>query len=73
MTVNTDGTPVTVLDAHQCQNGCGRIADVIIVTLADSAVDIFCQVCHLMMMMAVAADLPDTAPAEAIAADPQPV
>lgn len=43
-----------VFDAHQCENACGRLADVIITTLSDSGVMILCQPCHMAMMVAVA-------------------
>ena len=69
----TDPSPEVipaVVQAHECQNGCGRLADVVIVTLSDSAVDIFCGVCHLMMMLAVAQQLPDSEPPETVAPDP---
>jgi hypothetical protein len=51
---------------HECQNGCGRLADVVITTLADSGVEILCQPCHLVMMLAVAAAIPDPAGAEGV-------
>lgn len=46
------------LEAHQCQTGCGRLATVILVRLADSDLDILCDVCHLMMMLAVVEAIP---------------
>ncbi len=48
--------PVTsaVLEAHQCQTGCGRIANVILVRIADSDLDILCDVCAMMLYLSVA-------------------
>jgi hypothetical protein len=50
--------PAGVYEAHQCQTGCGRIADVVLVRLADSDLDILCNICHLGMMMAIATQIP---------------
>lgn len=48
-------------NAHDCENGCGRIADVVITTLADSGVSILCSPCHLAMMVAVAQGIAEAA------------
>lgn len=50
--------PAGVYEAHQCQTGCGRIADVVLVRLQDSDLDILCNICHLGMMMAIATMIP---------------
>ena len=47
-----------VYQAHQCQTGCGRLADVVLVRLDDSDLDILCNICHLMLMMAIANEIP---------------
>jgi hypothetical protein len=39
---------------HMCQDGCGRVAEVVIVRLSDSGVDILSDTCALAMWMAVA-------------------
>jgi hypothetical protein len=60
-----DVAPVAVEAAHQCQTGCGRLATVVVVRLADSDLDILCDVCFLLMATAIisaipsANDLPD--------------
>ncbi len=38
---------------HSCENGDGNRADVVIVDLNESTVNILCSVCHMGMMMAV--------------------
>ena len=70
MTDQTTGTATPVLEAHQCQTGCGRIADAVLTQLDTSTVDILCNPCLMAMMMAVAAQLPDPAAPETVAADP---
>lgn len=54
-----DAAPAGVYEAHQCQTGCGRLATVILVRIADSDLDILCDVCYLLMAMAVANAIPD--------------
>ncbi len=39
---------------HQCQNECGRIAQVIIVRIGDSSADFLCDTCNVTMWIAVA-------------------
>ena len=60
-----DALPVH--EGHSCQTGCGRLADIVIIGLADSTVDIFCNPCALMMWLAVAAAIPEPAAAETVA------
>jgi hypothetical protein len=50
----TETTAAGVLAAHSCQTGCGRIANVVMIRLADSDLDILCDVCAMMMWLAVA-------------------
>ena len=38
---------------HECENGDGNRADVVIVDLNESTVNILCSICHMGMMMAV--------------------
>lgn len=56
--------------AHACQTGCGRLADVVLTQLDTSTVDILCNPCLMAMMFAVAQQLPD--PAELPAVDGAP-
>ena len=56
---------------HQCEDGCGRYADVVIVDLNESTVNILCSVCHMGMMMAVVRQTVENAAEQA--ADGQPV
>lgn len=55
-------TAAGVLQAHQCQTGCGRIANVVMIRLADSDLDIMCDVCAMMMWLAIAGEVPVTEP-----------
>jgi hypothetical protein len=59
-------TAPPVFEAHQCQTGCGRLADIVITTLSDSGVEIFCQPCHLAFMMAVAMNAAQQLPDDVI-------
>lgn len=52
--------PAGVYEAHSCQTGCGRLATVVLVRLADSDIDILCDVCYLLMAQAIIAAIPDT-------------
>lgn len=47
-----------VLEAHSCQTGCGRLANVVMVRLADSDLDILCDVCWVTMALAIVAEIP---------------
>lgn len=47
-----------VLEAHACQTGCGRLANVVMVRLADSDLDILCDVCWVTMALAIVAEIP---------------
>jgi hypothetical protein len=56
MSASPDGasaTPDNPAYDHQCQNGCGRPADTIIVNLTASDMDILCRTCTIMMFVAV--------------------
>lgn len=55
-------TPAGVYAAHQCQTGCGRLATVVVVRLADSDLDILCDVCYMLMLAAIADAVQETAP-----------
>lgn len=54
-----DNTPAGVYESHSCQTGCGRIATVVLVRLADSDVDILCDVCYLLMAATIASAIPE--------------
>jgi hypothetical protein len=53
-----------VLAAHQCQTGCGRIANIVMVRIADSDLDILCDVCAMMFFLTLAQAVPDAAPVD---------
>lgn len=55
-----------VYQAHQCQTGCGRLADAVLTQLDTSSVDILCNPCLMAMMFAVAQQLPDPAAVETV-------
>lgn len=56
---------------HDCQNGCGNRADVVLVQLATGETDILCAPCHLTMMTAVMQSVLESPEAqEALATDP---
>lgn len=55
-------------DGHKCQTDCGRLADIVIIGLSDSTVDIFCNPCALMMWLAVAEQIPAPDQAEPLPA-----
>lgn len=55
-----ENTPAGVFEAHSCQTGCGRLATVVLVRLADSDLDILCDVCYLLMAQAIIAAIPET-------------
>jgi hypothetical protein len=46
---------------HMCQTGCGRRAEVMIVRLTDSEVDLQCDTCCLAMWVAIAEQVIDDA------------
>lgn len=48
-----------VLEAHACQTGCGRLANVVMVRLADSDLDILCDICWVTMALAIVSEIPD--------------
>jgi hypothetical protein len=54
---------------HQCENGCGRLADTVLTSLTDSTVNILCNPCLMVMMVAVAQEAADQMPAEPLPAD----
>ena len=62
---------VEYVPKHHCEDGCGRLADVVIVDLNESTVNILCSVCHMGMMMAVVRQTVENAAEEAT--DGQPV
>ncbi|HEY6278457.1 MAG TPA: hypothetical protein VIX86_19250, partial [Streptosporangiaceae bacterium] len=43
---------------HECQNGCGRRARIVLVDLDDQSVDLLCGICHLVLLAAVASQVP---------------
>lgn len=56
MSVSPDGTsatPASPVYDHECQNGCGRPADTVLVELTSSSVDIQCRTCTMLMFVAV--------------------
>lgn len=57
--------PSTVLEAHSCQTGCGRLANIVMVRLADSDLDILCDVCWVTMALAIVAEIPVPEPSPA--------
>lgn len=66
MSLSNDGSPAGPAPHetdHACQNGCGNLADTVLVNLTDSSVDIQCHTCLMMMMVAafrqLAEQLPD--------------
>lgn len=56
---------------HSCENGDGNRADVVIVDLNESTVNILCSVCHMGMMMAVVREVVESQAEQAT--DGQPV
>lgn len=56
---------------HSCENDDGNRADVVIVDLNESTVNILCSICHMGMMMAVVRQTVENAAQQA--ADGQPV
>jgi hypothetical protein len=60
-------TLAAVYEAHQCAAGCGRLATVVTVRLADSDVDVLCDVCYLLQAAAIMDAMPQ---ANDLPADP---
>lgn len=70
MSSSHDGSPagpVPLATDHACQNGCGNLADTVLVNLTDSSVDIQCHTCLMMMMVAAFRQLAEQMPADDLA------
>lgn len=49
--LNPEGPPRD----HMCQTGCGQRAEIVVLRLTDSEVDIVCEACNLIMWAAILA------------------
>jgi hypothetical protein len=56
--------PAALETDHLCQNGCGNLADTVLVNLTDSSTDIQCHTCLMMMMVAAFRQLAESELAE---------
>jgi hypothetical protein len=64
--------PVEALEqsiGHQCQNGHGVLADVVLVQLATGETDVICQPCLIMLMSAAISTMVQNLTPEQLAAE----